>query len=210
MKLIKKCFPFSYFLCLLACGGNDDFSLNILIEGEGSLTSNPAALLCDGPKDCGTVTWKDTSTITIQPTAKAGYKLGSFKLQTAQGEIPTESVDSIEIQVEDARKAGFTKLTAVFVVTDAQGQNAGTTTDGRTATTGGTTPNNATSQTLDPQNSNPLCPSSPPTLNTFCQYRELRGNNRCEYGAGTSEPSMYRCAMSNRDQSFGWERGDLP
>ena len=126
MKNIHYC-TCAFFL-LAACGGDNALTLNVVIERQGSLASEPKVLACEGPKDCGSSTWKNTEEIVITPTAKPGYVLKSFTLQTQAGETVINDVETLKVDVEPARKAGLSKITAVFKPMAADGVAVSSTT----------------------------------------------------------------------------------
>lgn len=105
---------------LAACGDDAEeapatFDLALTIEGAGNVTSTPAGITCDGPKDCGSHAFAP-GTVTLRATPGAGQALVGWKVD----DVAREASTSLDIV---GAAGGKPKVVAIFAAGGGGGGN---------------------------------------------------------------------------------------
>jgi len=114
----------SAFVAVVAACGDEaaaprpKLGVTLVVEGEGTVRSEPAGHECAGPRDCGAVSY-DSDTVVFRATPGSGYVLAAWELDGARAD-PAET-----LRVTDAARGSHRAL-ARFVPSAA----GGTTPDG--------------------------------------------------------------------------------
>ena len=118
-------------LVMSACGGEapGTFTLALVIEGEGSLSSEPPAVDCIGPKVCPDVNLLRSTDWQLKPIPNSGYQFSHWVSYDGDGkatQVPPDGL-SLVVRGQEVAAGARIKMAAQFVrvATGAPGSSGG-------------------------------------------------------------------------------------